>query len=388
MAYRVAIVHDWLFGMRGGEKVLEAICEIFPGATLFTLFHVKGSTSDVIERMDIRTSFIQSLPLLKRNYRLYLPLFPMAIERLDLDGYDLVVSSSHCVAKGVRPQKGALHLSYVHAPMRYIWDRRSDYFAADRAGAATRAGAALFLNYLRRWDVASSSRVDYFAANSHYIAGEIKNIYKRDAVVIYPPVDVERFAHADDVNGDYYIIVSALAPYKRIDIAIEAFKKLGPGYKLKIIGSGQDEARLKRRADGPGGNVEFLGWQPDDSVVEYLAKAKALIFPGVEDFGITPVEAMASGRPVIAFGKGGVTETVTPLGRGPGFGPATGVFFDSQTPEALVGAIKLFESSVRKFDPTAIRQSAQKFASRIFVERFGAFVEEKRALHGRKVRRA
>lgn len=297
---RVALVHDWLTGMRGGENVLEALCEIFPEAGLYTLIHIPGSVSRAIENRKIHTSFLQRLPMAGKRYRSFLPLFPLAIEGFDLSGYDLIVSTSHCVAKGVIPPPGALHISYIFTPMRYVWDQYRMYFGEGRTGWLTSRVIRVAAHYLRMWDVASSSRVDEFVSISAHVANRVEKYYRRTSPVIYPPVDCTRFS-INTASGDYYLIVSAFAPYKRLDIAIEAFNRMG-ARKLRIIGKGQDESRLKKMA-GP--NIEFLGWRTNEEIAGYYAGCRALIFPGEEDFGIVPLEAMASGRPVIAYGKGG-----------------------------------------------------------------------------------
>jgi glycosyltransferase involved in cell wall biosynthesis len=304
---KVALVHDWLTGMRGGEKVLEVFCELFPDAHLYTLLHNEGSLSNTIESMDIRTSFIQKLPLIKKKYRHLLPIFPTAIERFDLRGYDLVLSSSHCVAKGVVTSANTLHICYCFTPMRYIWDLYNLYFGKERAGKFTRLATSLVLNYLRKWDVASSNRVNKFVAISRYIAERIKKNYGRDSDLIYPPVDCSYFKPVLS-HKDFYLMVSPLAPNKRVDIAVEAFNSIG--LPLIVIGSGQEDKKLEKMA---GKNIKLMGWQSDEIVREHYANCKALIFPGVEDFGIVPLEAQACGKPVIAFGEGGALETIIPL---------------------------------------------------------------------------
>jgi glycosyltransferase involved in cell wall biosynthesis len=365
---KVALIHDWLTGMRGGEKVLEAFCEIFPDADLYTLLYIPGTVSGVIAGRTIKTSFIQRLPMVERHYRSYLPLFPLAIKGFDLNGYDLVVSSSHCVAKGVVTPPDVLHVSYVHTPMRYIWDKYDEYFGPGRASWFTRQAAAVVARSLRKWDAATSSRVDHFIANSKYVAERIKRYYARDSTVIYPPVDCSRFTPGTG-TGDGYLIVSAFAPYKRLDLAIEAFNRLD--LKLTIVGSGQDEKRLKRMA-GP--NIDFPGWRSDAEIAQYYRNCRALVFPGEEDFGIVPVEAMASGRPVVAFARGGALETVVPLG---GAGKPTGVFFHEQTAGALTEAVRTLEGNLELFDPEAIRAHAMTFDRARFKERVREFISMK-----------
>ena len=354
---KVAIIHDWLTGMRGGERVLEALCEIFPQAHLYTLLHHPGTVSSTIEKLPIHTSFIQNIPFSKKGYRRYLPLFPMAVERFDLKGYDLILSCSHCVAKGIIPPPDALHISYLLTPMRYAWDMYGEYFGATRSRTIP-----LFMHYLRMWDVTSSQRVDYFLAISKHVQGRIRKFYRREAEVIHPPVDIDRFKLGDG-KGNFFLIVSSLVPYKRIKLAIEAFSQLG--YPLKVIGSGPEEKSL-RQAGKP--NVEFLGWQPDEVVADAYSRCRALIFPGEEDFGIVPLEAMASGRPVIAYGRGGALETVIPhtqQAQGEGKAP-TGLFFDERNADSLIDAVERFIKIERDFDPAAIRNHSLRWDREIF----------------------
>jgi glycosyltransferase involved in cell wall biosynthesis len=396
MDMKVAIIHDWLTGMRGGEKCLEVFCEIFPDADLYTLIHIPGSVSKTIENRNIKTSFIQNLPFTKKHYRSFLPLFPSVIESFNLKGYDLILSSSHCVAKGIIPPPDVPHISYIYTPMRYVWDLYQDYFGEERVGWLSKKAIGILAHYLRMWDAASSNRVDYFAAISHHVAKRVEKYYRRNADVIYPPVDCDKFSLSEippyppflkGGEGGFYLIVSAFAPYKRLDIAIEAFNRID--FKLKIIGDGQDEKRLRGLAKS---NIEFLGWQGDNILREYYAKCKALIFPGEEDFGIVPLEAMASGKPVIAYGKGGALETVIPIN--PPFPPfnkggkggiisqqsavsPTGIFFHEQTPESLIEAVKYFEENQNRFDKSSIRNHALKFDRAIFKEKIRSYIMEK-----------
>jgi glycosyltransferase involved in cell wall biosynthesis len=389
---KVALIHDWLTGMRGGERCLEALCELFPRADIFTLLHVKGSASKTIEERRIRTSAIQTLPFATSHYRYYLPIFPWAIEQLKLDGYDLILSSSHCVAKGVRPPPEALHIAYVYTPMRYIWDMQEEYVGQGRMGPVSRLTLRAIAGRLRRWDIAVNTRVDHFIAISHHVADRIRRHYGREAEVIYPPVETARF-HIAERTDDYYLVAGAFAPYKRIDLAIEAFNHLRR--HLVIVGEGQESQRLRRMA-GP--TIEFLGWRSDREVADLLSRCRALIFPGEEDFGILPVEAMASGRPIIAYGKGGVTETVIPLNCSTfnvqrstlqndlSLQPSafslqpqtpTGVFFYEQTVEAVIQAIDLFERSADRFDPEALRAHALTFDRSIFEKRIATYTAER-----------
>lgn len=367
---RVALVHDWLTGMRGGEKVLEVFCELYPDADLFTLLHVKGSCSPTIERMRIHTSFIQKLPDLANSYRKYLPLFPHAIESFDLSKYDLVLSSSHCVAKGVITPPSCVHVSYVHTPMRYVWDQFAEYFGPGRAGRLTRLAATVTAPYLRMWDEASSMRVDRYIANSSHVAERIRKRYRREASVIFPPVDATRFKPvAADQREDFYLMVGAFAPYKRVDLAIQAFKELRR--PLKIVGTGQDFERCRSMA---GDGIELLGNQPDEVVTQLYARCRAFVFPGEEDAGITPLEAMASGRPVIAYGKGGVRDSVVPLE--PGTPNPTGVFFHRQTVSDIADAVRRFEAAESRFDAAALRRHAEGFDRAHFKRRIEAFLRK------------
>jgi glycosyltransferase involved in cell wall biosynthesis len=353
---RVAIVHDWLTGMRGGEKVLEGLLELFPRAEIFTLLHVPGSVSPAIESRTIHTSFVQRLPGVERRYRSYLPLFPTAVERFDLRGFDLVLSSSHCVAKGARAD--APHLSYCHTPMRYVWDQFGAYFGPGRAPLPTRMAARAFAPGLRSWDQRTAARVHRFVANSEHVRERIHRCYGRDATVVYPPVELERFQPAV-AREDFYLVVSALAPYKRVDLAIEALRALGR--PLVVVGSGPESERL--RALARGADVRFTGWASDDEVALLLGRCRALLLPGVEDFGITPVEAQAAGAPVIAYGDGGALETVIkPDENGNG---GTGVFFHDLTPKCLARAVERFESL--RFEPAVLLANARRFSRERFL---------------------
>ncbi|MBI3327345.1 MAG: glycosyltransferase [Nitrospinae bacterium] len=375
--------------MRGGERCLEVFCELFPDADLFTLLHCRGTVSEVIERMRIQTSFVQHLPLVERFYRHYLPLFPSAIERFDFRGYDLIFSTSHCVAKGaIRPPE-ALHISYIHTPMRYAWDLYQAYFG-DRLGPVKSLVVPRLMAYLRRWDLQACERVDHFVANSHHVAARVKRHYGKEAAVIHPPVDTDRFQPAAE-DGDYYLVVSALVPYKRIDLAIQACNRLKR--PLKVVGWGPEEGRLQKLA-GP--TVEFLGRRSDAELAHLYARCRALIFPGEEDFGIVPLEAQAAGRPVIAYGKGGVLETVIPInpadprseirdrgGTTQPIGPPsadrepTGIFFYEQTDRMVAEAVRLFEQRGHRFPKQRLRDHALTFDRGIFKAKFRTFIEDK-----------
>lgn len=362
---RVALIHDWLNGMRGGEKVLEVFCELFPQADLYTLFYEKGKVTPVIANRRIVTSFIGELPWAREFYRYYLPFFPRAVKGFDLEkgNYDLVLSSSHCVAKGVLPPLRTLHICYCFTPMRYVWAMQQEYLG----GGVKRWLAAPLVGALQRWDRRTSETVHRFVAISQHVAERIRRFYGRDADVIYPPVDAEYFSPSE--NGaqkeDFYLIVSALVPYKRIHLAVEAFNRLGR--PLHIVGAGTELGRLRRRAKP---NIRFLGWQPNDVVREQYRRARALIFPGEEDFGIAPLEAMACATPVIAYGRGGLTETVRPVEAA----PATGLFFYQPTAESLVEAVRQFEKLERHFDPNILRTEACRFDRRQFKNRIESYL--------------
>jgi glycosyltransferase involved in cell wall biosynthesis len=376
---KVALVHDWLTGMRGGERCLEVFCEMFPEADLFTLVYRRGAMSQAIERMSIRPSWLQSIPLATRYYRHLLPLFPMAIRQFRLSGYDLVLSSSHAVAKGVHRHGSSMHVCYCFTPMRYIWDQSQVYFPRDRFSPVSWALLQALFRYLRAWDVKTSRGVDEFVAISHHIAAKIRAYYNRDARVIPPPVDCGFFTPESSPGqhgAPFYLIVSALAPYKRVDLAVEAFNRLR--LPLVIIGIGPERPKLERMASS---QIQFLGWQPDEVVREYYRRCEALIFPGEEDFGIVPLEAQACGKPVIAFGRGGVLETVIPLNPAatslrPSH-PPTGIFFYEPTAEALADAVMLFRQQAGAFDPRIVRQNALGFDRPVFKEQMKAFLADK-----------
>jgi glycosyltransferase involved in cell wall biosynthesis len=350
--------------MRGGEKVLEVLCELYPRSTLFTLLHNRGAMSPTIEQMRIQTSFVDRLPFKESKYRNYLPLFPRAIESFDLSDYDLILSTSHCVAKGACPRRGALHICYCHTPMRYVWEMYDEYFGKGRAGLATRAAMSFFAPRLRSWDVVTSDRVHFFVANSRNVAQRIQRCYQRQADVLHPPADTTMFRLSTEDQG-YYLIVSALVPYKRVDLAIEVFNRIGE--RLVIVGKGPELARLRRMAAR---NVEFLGWQPDVELARLYAGCRALIFPGIEDFGIVPLEAMASGKPVVAFGKGGALESVVEDGQ-----RGTGVLFYEQTTEALLEGVR--RSQRISWDPHTIRAHAQQFDRNVFKTRLQQYISAK-----------
>ncbi|MFH1145135.1 MAG: glycosyltransferase [Candidatus Eisenbacteria bacterium] len=356
---KVALVHDWLTGMRGGEKCLEVFCEIFPDAPVYTLVHRPGSVSTTIERHPIRTSFIQRAPLGRTRYQRYLPLFPLAIEGFDLRGFDLVLSSSHAVAKGVVVHPGTRHVCYCHTPMRYVWAAYEDYFGRGRYRFPFSWGLTAAATGLRTWDAVTAQRVDHFIANSHNVAGRIARYYGRRAAVVHPWVDTEAFTpDAGVIRDDFFLVISALVPYKRLELAVEAVRRLGR--RLVVIGSGVERRRLQRAAGS--GQVTFLGWQDRVELVDSLRRARALLFPGEEDFGIVPLEAMACGTPVVAYGAGGALETVRD--------GETGVFFGEQSVDALIDAIERLERS--PLSPAACRERALGFSRAEFRGRIEA----------------
>jgi len=349
---RPILVHDWLTGMRGGEKCLELVCRRFPSAPLFTLLHRKGSVSPIIEQRSIRHSFLQRFPGVSRYYRYLRPMMPMAVG-WRIPGCDLVVSFSHCVAKGVQPPNGVPHVSYCFTPMRYAWLMKNAYFGQERIrrsgiGRLKAFAVDSLLSRIRNWDLRTASRVTHFIAISRTIQHRIRECYDRDSVVIYPPVDTEFYTPAAVPREDFYLVVSAFAPYKRIDLAMDACRKLGR--RLVIIGSGQDTKRLQMLS---GSKIEFLGWQSDEVIRDHMRRCRALLFPGEEDFGIVPVEAQACGAPVIAFGRGGATETIVD--------GVTGTFFEEQSVDSLAEAMESFERE--SYDPLAARRNAELFES-------------------------
>ena len=356
---RVALVHDWLTGMRGGERVLESLLGLFPAADIFTLVHVPGSVAPTLEARPIRTSFIQRLPGAPRRFRQYLPLFPLAVRRFDLRGYDLVVATSHCVAVGARPPASAAHVVYCFTPMRYAWTFEGTYVG--RVPPLARGALRVALGALRRWDRAAGRRAGHLACISRHVALRIRRAWGREARVLYPPVRTAFFRPVDaSAIGDAYLCLSALTPYKRVDVAVDACTRLGR--RLDVIGTGPELVRLRRRA-GP--TVRFLGWQPDEAVRQAVARCRAFLFPGEEEFGIAPLEATAAGRPVIAYGQGALPETVVD--------GVTGLFFREQTAEALIDALGRYE--LTGWSAEKIRAHALRFGEEAFRAEMTAFVE-------------
>lgn len=356
---RTALIHYWLLSMRGGEKVVEALCELYPQADLYTHVYDPNGVSDIIRMHRVNTTFIQKLPAAKRLYKKYLPLMPMALEELDLRDYDLIISSEAGPAKGVITRPDSLHVCYCHSPMRYIWDHYHVY--RENSGLMTRLFMSMISPSLRVWDVTAAARVDYFAANSLFVAKRIRRFYRRNASVIHPPVSVERFS-ISETHDDFYLCAGQLVRYKRFDLAIKAFAR--NGRRLVVAGTGEEAAALKKIARP---NIEFLGRQTDQQMLVLMQRCRALIFPGEEEFGIVPVEVMACGRPVIAYGSGGVLETVVE--------GETGVFFRDQTVEALSDAIERFERREFQFSAQKIRNRADLFATAIFKRKFSDFIE-------------
>ncbi len=354
---RVALICDWLTAMRGGERCLQAICEIYPGADIFALVHHRGSVSKIIESHNIYTSYIQRLPGNGKLFRFYLPFFAHSMRRFDLSGYDFVISLSHCAAHNVRVPQGIPHICYCHTPMRYAWHMRHEY--TRRYTGLKKLAAEIMLNYLKKRDREASEGVTHFVANSENVRRRIKDAYNRDSIVIYPPISLERFSVCCQ-DEDYYLIVSALVPYKRVDLAVRAFS--GFDGKLVVIGSGPELSHLKNMASD---RVSIIDKASDAEVTCYLQKCRALIFPGEEDFGIVPLEAQACGKAVIAFDKGGIKETVIAYDPGKSAeenAKATGLFFYEQSVKALRKAIMDFESLKNDFCPEACRENACRFS--------------------------
>jgi glycosyltransferase involved in cell wall biosynthesis len=354
---RVALAHDWLTALRGGEKVLQALTELFPGAGLYTLFRNPGLEAPFLAGRSVKTSFARRLPALSRFYRYYLPLFPLAARTMQVEDCDLLLSSSHCVINALSPPPASRHISYIHSPMRYVWDQFPHYY--QQAGLPARLGLRLFRRPLQIWDQLSNERVDHFIANSAFVAQRVERYYQRPALVVHPPVDISLFSPRPG-KKEYYLVVSALAPYKRIDLAIQACRELKR--PLKIVGSGPQRDALRALA-GPG--IEFLGWCDNKRLAHLYAGAKALLFPGEEDFGITPLEAMASGCPVLAYGQGGALETVA----GQESLRPTGRFFYAQTVPAMREAIESLEKDLPHFNREDMLSRARAFSLPVFKQK-------------------
>jgi glycosyltransferase involved in cell wall biosynthesis len=366
---RVAIVHYWLHGFGGGERVVEVLAGMFPQADIFAAIANPRTLAPSLRSHRLTTSFLQKIPGSQRFYKYLLPLHPLALENLDLSGYDLILSSESGPAKGVLSSPKSCHICYCHTPMRYIWDMYHDYRSSLPVGV--RSIFSLAAHYMRIWDITSASRVDYFVANSYNVASRIRKCYRRDSVVIHPPVGMPDLCVPDRID-DYYLVVSRLTHYKRVDVAIEACERLGR--RLRIVGDGDQYKYLRRMA---GSGIEFLGFLRDEEVREQYSHCRALLFPGDEDFGMAPVEAQSFGRPVIALGKGGALETVVGLSQNDssGLDTATGVFFSEQNWEKMAEAIQYFESIEERFDPRFIQESVQRFSPSRFRSEMFDFID-------------
>jgi len=367
---KVAIVHDWLVTYAGAERVLEQMLAVYPDADLFSLIDfVPEQERAFLGNRPVRTSFLQRLPGVRRRYRSFLPLMPLAIEQFDLSGYDLVLSSSYAVAKGVITGPDQLHLCMCHSPVRFAWDLQHQYLR--EAGLEKGVGSMLvryMLHRLRVWDLRTANGVDGFIAISRFIRRRIWKVYRRRSVVIYPPVDISAFTPGG-VREEFYVTASRMVPYKRIDLIVEAFAAM-PQRKLVVIGDGPEARRIRSRGAR---NIEFLGQQPFEILRDHLRRAKAFVFAAEEDFGIAPLEAQACGTPVIAYGKGGALETI----RGPGEVSPTGIFFQEQSVSSLVNAVEMFERDRGSIDPAACRQNAERFAPQRFRHEFSAYVDRR-----------
>jgi len=358
---RVALVHDYLNQYGGAEKVLEVFAEIFPNAPIYTLICDKKIADRIFPKKDIRTSFLQKIPFIKKHHRFFPPLMPLAIEKMDLSDFDIVISDSAAFAKGVITKPETLHICYCHTPIRYAWDDSHKYVREFSMSKLAKIFVPLFMNYLRLWDREAAYRVDRFLCNSNFVAERIRKYYKQEPAVIYPPVDGGFLKPSNRSPQNYYLMVGRLLVYKRFDIAIEAFNRLE--LPLKIIGNGPEMDKLKKMANW---NIEFLGELRGEDLREYYQNCRALIFPQEEDFGIVALEAMACGRPVIAYRGGGALESV--------LGGKTGVFFDEQTVDSLAEAVRKFDPV--RFNPKFIRRHALKFDKRIFKEKIKDFIEK------------
>ncbi|WP_374748436.1 glycosyltransferase family 4 protein [Klebsiella variicola] len=352
----IGIVADWLVTFAGAERVIAEFLELYPEADLYAVIEfLHEENKKFIHNKKVNTTFIQSLPWAKKKYQNYLPLMPLAVEQLDVSGHDIILSSSHAVAKGILTGPDQLHISYVHSPIRYAWDLQHQYLREAKLEKGIKSlFAKIILHKMRIWDYRTANSVDHFIANSHFIARRIAKIYGRKAEVIYPPVDVNRF-NVKEKKNDFYLTASRLVPYKRIDLIVEAFSSM-PDKTLVVIGDGSEMNKIKSKASR---NIEILGYQPNEVLVDYMQNAKAFVFAAEEDFGITPVEVMACGTPVIAFGKGGALETIRPLGES----EPTGIFFDSQLVSAVATAVETFENNIHMFTSDNCRKQALKFSA-------------------------
>ncbi|QNK08293.1 glycosyltransferase family 4 protein [Enterobacter sp. JUb54] len=366
----VGIVADWLVTYAGAERVIKEFVDLYPASELYAVVDFLTDESRAnFHNKRAKTTFIQKLPSSNKKYQKYLPFMPLAIEQLDVSSHDIVISSSHAVAKGVLTGPDQLHISYVHSPIRYAWDLQHQYLKEAGLNKGLKGLLAkLILHKIRLWDVRTANGVDHFIANSHFIARRIKKVYGRNADVIYPPVDVERFSFCEE-KENYYFTASRLVPYKRIDLIVEAFSQM-PDKKLVVIGDGSEMSKIKSKASK---NIEILGYQPNHVMEEYMRKAKAFVFAAEEDFGITPVEAQACGTPVIAFGKGGALETIRPLDV---VGP-TGLFFNEQNIGSVIAAVNSFEHELHHIEPENCRTNALQFSNERFRREINKYVEQK-----------
>ncbi|EFH6264128.1 glycosyltransferase [Escherichia coli] len=366
----IGIVADWLVTYAGAERVIKEIIDIYPNSDLYSVVDFLSEQSrSYFHGKKASTTFIQKLPRAKKAYQKYLPLMPLAIEQLDVSSHDVIISSSHAVAKGILTGPDQLHISYVHSPIRYAWDLQHQYVRESHLDKGVKGILAKYLLHkIRQWDYRTANGVDHFIANSQFIARRIHKVYGRTADVIYPPVDVHRFL-MNTSKQDYYLTASRLVPYKKIDLIVEAFSNM-PDKRLVVIGNGSEMVKIKSKAKS---NIEILGYQPDSVMLEHMQNAKAFVFAAEEDFGITPVEAQACGTPVVAFGKGGSLETVRPYG----VDKPTGVFFDEQSVPSLVKAINFFDTVSDKIEPQDCRENAMRFSVEIFKNNLSKYVEDK-----------
>lgn len=362
---RVAIVHEWFASYAGSERVLEQMLHVLPQADLFALVDfLPAGRRGFLGGRSVRTSFLQKMPFARRGFRKYLALMPLAVEQFDLSGYDLVISNSHAVAKGVVTGPDQLHVCVCYSPMRYAWDLQHQYLAASGLQRGPKSWLVrVLLHYLRQWDARSANGVDHFVAVSRFIARRIRKTYRRDSRVIYPPVDVDAFSLRREKEG-FYLAASRMAPYKRMDLIVESFARM-PGRELIVIGAGPQMAKVRRAAKAAR-NISVLGYQPDDVLIDHMQRARAFVFAAEEDFGIMPVEAQACGTPVIALGRGGATETV--------LDGQTGVLFESQTTGAIIEAVEKFERFAGDFEPDTLRRNAERFGVERFRREFAEFV--------------
>jgi len=371
---KIALVHDWVITLGGAERCLEIFHELYPKAPLFTLVYDEKSIRQLgFDIGQVHSSFLQHFPRARKWYRKYLPLYPLAIEQFDLSSFDVILSSSHVAAKGVLTRADQLHICYCHTPVRYAWDLTHAYLKEHGlewglASIMTR----VVLHYLRLWDLSTANRVDYFLSNSTVTSARIKRVYGRGAEVVYGPVDIDRFSSQPDKKEDYFLVVSRLVPYKKVDLIADAFSKLN--LSLVIIGDGPQMALCRQKA---GKNINFLGYQPDEVVVEYMSRARAFVFAAEEDLGLVPIEAQAAGTPVIAYGRGGVLDTVMPVKGNSNWHEATGIFFASQTIEGIAGAVNQFLRVEDKFSRDVLQKNARRFSREKFKDRIKNFVDEK-----------